>query len=243
MRILVISDIHANLAALQAVLKAAAGQWDALWCLGDVVGYGPDPNECVELLRTHDPLTLTGNHDQAALGHINTTDFNPDARMSVEWTNRSLKPENRAWLETLPPLLVQGEFTLAHASPREPMWEYITDTVTAWENFSRFDTSWCLVGHSHYPVIFAEDTHLGAVGYMADYSTPFALDPAQRLIINPGSVGQPRDTDPRAAYGLLDLEKRQWEHRRVAYDIHATQARMAANGFSQRLISRLQYGW
>lgn len=242
MRILVISDIHANLTALRAVLADAADCWDMIWCLGDVIGYGPDPNECVELLREHEHITLTGNHDWAALGKLDISSFNQEARHAVEWTGNTLSPSARAYLEIQPSLMVWEPFTLAHASPRDPIWEYITDSFIAWENFSHFGTPYCLVGHSHFPVIFEQHELYGAVVRAADFEAVRQLGPA-RLILNPGSVGQPRDADPRAAYALLDLETLTWQHRRVAYDIGATQARMAARGLPQRLIARLQYGW
>ena len=242
MRILIISDIHANLTAFEAVLADAKDQWDKIWCLGDVVGYGPDPNECVALLREHDHISLTGNHDWAALGRIDISTFNQDARTAIEWTQNALTEESIAYLNPIEPNDLKGDFTLAHGSPREPVWEYITDSFIAWENFDHFDTPYCLVGHTHYPVVFEQDEEYGALAYHADYARPIQLD-EKRMIINPGSVGQPRDSDPRAAYALLDLETMMWQHKRIPYDIAATQQRMAAHELPQRLIARLQYGW
>ncbi len=243
MRILVISDIHANLAAFEAVL-ADAGKVDAVLCLGDIVGYGPDPNECVALLRDLNPLiSLSGNHDWAVLGKLDVEDFNHDAQAAIRWTQSALRPDHRAYLQSLPPAGQFGDFTLAHASPRYPVWEYITDTLTAAENFEYFNTPYCLVGHTHAVAIFEQ---IGANGYcdllLPEYGVPLALG-EERLILNPGSVGQPRDHDPRAAYAILDDEARTWEVRRVEYPIEQTQARMREIGLPRRLIARLSYGW
>ncbi len=242
MKILVISDIHANLTAFEAVLKDADDNWDEIWCLGDVIGYGPDPNECVALLREHPHITLTGNHDWAALGKLDVSTFNQDAQDAVSWTSDTLSDDARAYLETKPPMLVKDQFTLAHASPRQPVWEYITDAFIAWENFDFFDTPYCLVGHTHYPVVFEHDEEYGALAFHADYVRPLSLE-SKHLIINPGSVGQPRDSDPRAGYAMLDLEALTWQHKRVPYDIAETQKRMLQAKLPHRLIARLQFGW
>lgn len=224
MRILVISDIHANLTAFEAVLEDAKAEWDYVWCLGDVVGYGPDPSECVDLLRTLPHLCLAGNHDWAALGRLDIRTFNPDARRAVEWTMAHLTPDNCAYLEDLPITLVVGDYTLVHASPREPVWEYILEPLVADLNFPHFDTPYCFVGHTHQPVIYElmEDgtTHARE----PRYRQPYALE-GKKQIINPGSIGQPRDQNPDAAYGLLDLETNIFEHRRVPYDVKAVTMR------------------
>lgn len=241
MRILVISDIHANLAAFEAVLQDAEGEWDALWCLGDVIGYGPDPNECTALLRSHDPLSLTGNHDWAVLGKLDITVFNHDARAALLWTREALSDETRDYLEPLPPAAIVEPFTLAHGSPRQPIWEYILDEMTAQVNFGYLETPFCLVGHTHIAVIY-EQTNRGVRAHQPRYGEPLSL-PDHRYIINPGSVGQPRDSDPRAAYGLLDTEAMTWEHRRTEYPIAVTQQRMEAYNLPYRLIARLEMGW
>ena len=243
MRILVISDIHANLTAFEAVLAEARNEWDQVWCLGDVVGYGPDPNECVELLRTMPHLSLAGNHDWAALQRLDIRTFNPDARQAVEWTRDTLTPDNSAYLEALPVTFVIEDYTLAHASPREPIWEYILDTFVASLNFSHFETPYCLVGHTHQPVIYEllnaqGDTTLR----LPEYDRMMQLN-GHRQIINPGSVGQPRDKNPDAAYAILDFETHRFEHRRVAYNISEVQKRMKRAGMSERLINRLEHGW
>ncbi len=243
MRILVISDIHANLTAFKTVLNDARGQWDFVWCLGDVVGYGPDPNECVDLLRTLPHLCLAGNHDWAALGRLDVRTFNTDARRAVEWTQETLKPDAVAYLEALPVTFVIGQYTLVHASPREPVWEYILEPLVAALNFGHFETPYCLVGHTHQPVIYEQVSPNGdTIPREPRYRQPFALN-GRRQIINPGSVGQPRDQNPDAAYALVDLTHHTFEHRRIPYDVAAVQKRMRQHGMPERLIARLEHGW
>ncbi|MDJ0753783.1 MAG: metallophosphoesterase family protein [Ardenticatenaceae bacterium] len=244
MRVLVISDIHANLAAFEAVLKDAAGKWDKIWFLGDLVGYGPNPNECVALLQEHDHLALSGNHDWAVLGKLNIDTFNDYAKHAVMWAQDVLTTESHAYLESLPPMLTPHEmFTIAHASPRQPIWEYILDRGTADANFEHFFTPYCLVGHTHVPIVFEKVE--GERTYMLHplYNEPWHLTGVHRCIINPGSVGQPRDSDPRASYALLDLERMIWEYCRVDYDVETTQQRMRDEGLSERLVARLSFGW
>ncbi len=243
MRTLVISDIHANIVALEAVLADAAGQWDRLWFLGDLVGYGPNPNECVERLRELGPeVALSGNHDWAVLLKLDTEEFNDDARRAVRWTRNTMTEENLAYLGSLPPLAVAEPFTLAHASPRHPVWEYIIDLQTALDNFDHFETACCLVGHSHIPVLFALDEVASELTYyLVGHGETVDLT-FGRSIINPGSVGQPRDGDPRAAYALIDDETLTWEARRVAYDVAEVQRRMREHRMPGRLVERLEHG-
>ena len=244
MRILVISDIHANLAALESVLADAEGKWDEMWFLGDLIGYGPDPNECTELLQSYNPVALSGNHDWAILGKLDIDSFNDYARHAVLWARSVISDEACAYLDSLPPAMVPHEkFSIAHASPRQPIWEYILDRGTADANFEYFDTPYCLVGHTHVPVIFEKvgNTRTNAVEPL--YNVSWSLEDQSRRIINPGSVGQPRDSDPRAAYALLDLETMVWEHCRVEYDIERTQKKMRDAGLSERLVARLAFGW
>ena len=242
MRVLLLTDIHANLVALEAVLADAEGQWERLWFLGDLVGYGPQPNECVERLRALEPLALSGNHDWAVLGKLDDADFNSEARYVARWTGRVLTADNRAYLNTLPPLRVEPPFTLAHASPRHPVWEYILDLPTALANFDHFETPYCLVGHTHVPAVFALDEASGGVDFaLIEHGDVLDLS-RHRLIVNPGSVGQPRDGDPRAAYALLDTEAMRMTFHRVAYDIAATQALMREQKLPRRLIKRLEQG-
>ncbi len=242
MKTLLISDIHANLAALEAVL-ADAGSFDAAWCLGDLVGYGPDPNECVERVAALPNLQcVMGNHDAAALRRIEIDAFNPEARAALLWTQKQLSETNAAFLNERPEMITVGQITLAHGSPRQPVWEYLLDTRTATVNFDYFDTLYCFVGHTHLPVIYyLPDDQRMAHLIVPENTTQVTLAP--RAIINPGSVGQPRDRDPRAAYALLDMDDYTWEWHRVAYDITRVQERMRQAELPERHIVRLSAGW
>ena len=243
MRCLVLSDIHSNLAAFEAVLEDA-GPVEQVWCLGDVVGYGPDPNDCVELLRSLPHVCIAGNHDWGTLGLLDLRDFNHEARAANEWNRKQLTRENLAYLETLPETIVEGEFTLAHGSPCHPIWEYVLYASTALAAFGCFDTPYCFVGHTHTPVIFGLNQEEGQ-----DFCEP-RLPPEgptklgqERLIINPGSVGQPRDGDRRASYVVLDRDAQMIEYRRVDYDVKRTQDAMQRYGLPERQAARLSYGW
>lgn len=242
MKILVISDIHANLTALEAVIEDA-GDIAATWCLGDVVGYGPDPNECVQRIRgLPNSICLLGNHDAAALDELDIDSFNPDARKAVLWTQKTLSSENKAFLQERPKKVTVDNVTLAHGSPRHPVWEYLLDTRTATQNFSHFETPYCFVGHSHLPVIY----HLRDGNDSANLLIPEtqqSLDLTPRAILNPGSVGQPRDRDPRASYAVFDTDELVWEQRRVKYDVVSVQERMETAELPERHIRRLAAGW
>jgi predicted phosphodiesterase len=243
MRILIISDIHANLTAFETVMNDAKGQWEYVWCLGDIVGYGPDPNECVELLRSLPHLCLAGNHDWAALGRLDIRTFNPDARKAVNWTRDTLSADNVAYLDALPTTFVIGNYTLAHGSPREPVWEYILEPLIAALNFPHFETPYCLVGHTHQPVIYEQVNTDGETAAIPPAYGQVRQLNGRRQIINPGSVGQPRDANPDAAYAILDVETNTWEHRRIPYDVQSVQKRMRAAGMPDRLVTRLEHGW
>jgi predicted phosphodiesterase len=242
MRALVISDIHANLIALKAVLEDA-GEVNAVWCLGDVIGYGPEPNQCVELLREQENLVcLLGNHDAASIGEMSVASFNFEAKQAVEWTQSVLTKENKKYLLKRPLTAVDGEVTLAHGSPRQPVFEYVLDTRSAAENFEHFDNEFCFIGHSHLPLMFT----LEPEDYICRLNFP-EIDKITKLtprtIINPGSVGQPRDRDPRASYAIFDTEERTWHYRRVQYDIESTQRMMREHNLPDRHIDRLSGGW
>lgn len=242
MKALIISDIHANLPALEAVIQEA-GNFDATWCLGDTVGYGPDPNECIATLRSLPNLTcLLGNHDAAVIEEIEAGSFNIEARISVGWTQSVLENESREFLKSLPASIEVENQTLAHGSPRHPIWEYLLDPPTIAENFEFFDTPYCFVGHTHLPVIYQLDNdHL-----LPDHIIPEAFNTIKlspRAIINPGSVGQPRDRNPFASYAVFDTETHTLEHRRAAYDIGSVQARMRQAQLPPRHINRLEIGW
>ena len=243
MRYAIIADIHSNLAAFAAVLADIdhRGGVDEIWCLGDVVGYGPDPHQCIELLRQHNPVCVAGNHDWAAVGKLNLAEFNPDAAAACRWTAQQLTPEDTEYLENLPLVTEKDDFTLVHGSPREPIWEYLISVSSAKENFACFQSQFCLVGHSHVPLVFRL-SETGACSF-SQFSANIGLALARsRLIINPGGVGQPRDSDPRASYAILDNESRMVRLYRVAYDIGATQSSMVRHNLPIRLVSRLSYG-
>lgn len=243
MRVLVISDIHANETAFLAVLKDA-GPVDGTWCLGDLVGYGPDPNQVLERLRAMPNLRcIFGNHDAALLRRMELEAFNGDARLSLGWTENVLNPENINFLRSLSPLdEVDDLVTLAHGSPRDPTWEYVLNTLSARLNFSHFRTPFCFVGHSHVQSMFELDDENDRVLSRPNRVSEVVVL-SRRCILNPGSVGQPRDRDPRAAYAIFDTGKRTWEPRRTSYDIAAVQKRIRDAGLPVRHALRLAEGW
>ena len=239
MRIAVLSDIHGNLPALEAVL-AALKPYDAIWQLGDVVGYGPQPDEVVARLVEEGAIGVRGNHDAAAIGQLETDSFNDDARAAVEWTAEHIAPNTRKWLTALPERTVDEPFTLVHGSPRDPTWEYVFTASIARGNLAAFDTDHCMVGHTHIPAVYREKT--GRMeGIQVDAGDQLKLD-GHRSIVNPGSVGQPRDGDPRASALLLDTEQQLLEWRRVEYPIDRVQKLMAQRNLPPRLARRLQFG-
>ena len=239
MRVAVLSDIHANLAALDAVL-GSLGSVDAVWHLGDVVGYGPDPDGVVERLGEIGAIGVRGNHDAAAAGGNEIEWFNPDARRAMEWTRARIAGPTRDWLAALPERHGEGEFSLVHGSPREPTWEYIVSVPIARANLATLTTPFGLFGHTHLPMVFAE--HDGRVEQIepGDGST-LSLD-GRRALVNPGSVGQPRDGIVTASYLILDTEARRVTWHRTAYDVASVQAAMADAGLPARLVERLAYG-
>lgn len=243
MRILVISDIHANFTALEAVIKDA-GNFDQVWCLGDVVGYGPEPNECINRLREFDHICLAGNHDLAVVGKVALWDFTQDAREVIFWTRHWLTSINLDWLQSLPDTILEVgyDITLVHGSPRDPVWEYITEENVAKSNLDLINTLICLNGHTHLPIIYRkpwDDWRVLEEWPRINSPIHMTLD---RMIINPGSVGQPRDEDPRAAYAIIDIETMTFTHRRVQYDVSYVQKLMKQAKFSNRLIRRLRFG-
>ena len=241
MRVAVLSDIHSNLQALEAVL-ASIGSVDAIWQLGDIVGYGPDPGAVVQRLREVGAIGVRGNHDAAAVGDLSVEDFNADARVAVEWTRAHLNEETRAYLAALPEVIVPDgfDFTLAHGSPRDPIWEYLIDTRAARENLSAFATTYCLVGHTHVPLVLRQ-RRIHMEDLAVDAESRLRLD-ERRAILNPGSVGQPRDGDRDASYMIVDPAAGLAMWQRVRYDVAATQAAMLEAGLPPRLAMRLSLG-
>jgi len=242
MRILVLSDIHSNITALETVLEDA-GTVDAVWCLGDIVGYGPDPNECVARIRGLPQLVcLLGNHDAAALSRIPIETFNTDARRSIEWMQEVLTKESFIFLSNLPETVVTGQATLVHGSPRNPVWEYILDLHNAKQNLEHFDTQLCIVGHTHLPIAYVMDQETNELHWMVPPEGE-CVELKTRAIVNPGSVGQPRDHDPRSSYAIYYPEKNGWEIHRVEYDIKSVQKRIRAAALPMRHALRLVEGW
>lgn len=242
MKYLIIADIHSNYEAFGAVLEDAYnhGGFGHTWCVGDVVGYGPDPAACIKLLRQLDPLCVCGNHDLAAVGKIDIGDFSSEAARANRWTAGQLSEEDREFLFGLPELVVEDDFTIVHGSPRQPVWEYIAHSFTAADNFRCFATRFCLVGHTHTPFLFEHDgTEVN--GSLLHDGDMLVLG-NNRLIINPGGVGQPRDRDPRASYAILDTDEMVLHNYRVAYDVAATQKKMEEAGLPDFLVSRIAWG-
>lgn len=290
MRYVVLSDIHGNYDALVAVLRdierfsaEQRAPIDDIWCLGDLVGYGPQPRECVQTIREMAKFCVAGNHDWAAIGKLDLDDFTDVAANSAEWTAAQLSAQDRIYLRGLPEVEGKGHFTLAHGSPLNPIWEYLTSPLAATPNFGAFSTPYCLVGHTHVPTIFLlpddalplpptpeilKDENTAPLGFApgdSDLMMPFPdmgpmplgagslcehVTPApglwlmpehRRAIINPGSVGQPRDGDPRASYIIFDSDLG-FEFRRVEYDVASTQRKMSEQGLSPRMAARLERG-
>jgi predicted phosphodiesterase len=239
MRIAVLSDIHSNLPALDAVLTAA-GDVDAVWHLGDVVGYGPDPDGVVDRLRSIGAVGVRGNHDAAAAGGSEIDWFNPDARRAMEWTRAAIAPSTRDWLAALPERRTTRGHDLVHGSPREPIWEYVTSRDVARANITILGSPVGLHGHTHIPVAWIED------GDRVELFRPGrdgTLDlGGRRALVNPGSVGQPRDGDPTASYLILDPEAGRISWYRVAYDVAGVQAAMDDAGLPSALSARLTVG-
>ena len=241
MRFAVLSDIHSNLVALDAVL-GSIGTVDAIWHLGDMVGYGPEPDGVVERLRAVGAIGVRGNHDDASCGGESIERFTPDARAAAEWTRSHISEETRAYLIGLPERLEpqRGDFTLVHGSPREPLFEYLDNAAAARDNLAALTTAYCLVGHTHVPLVIREEHGLVRTR-LVEPESRIGLD-ERSAFLNPGSVGQPRDGDPAASYLLIDTEANAVTWQRVAYNIKATQTAILAAGLPPRLARRLGSG-
>ena len=240
MTTVLLSDVHANLEALQAVLAEVDKRRPRrLICLGDVVGYGGNPNECLDLIRSRCQVVLLGNHDAAASGGPEVSRFNVHARAAAEWTGRTLTRENREYLQRLPLTSSQRGFFCVHASPAMPRdWEYLLDRFDAEPQFSYFKEPVCYIGHTHQPKVYMADPN-GAQSLPPDR---LRLDPGRRYIVNVGSVGQPRDRDPRACFVLLNEGSGEIEYVRVPYDIAGAQAKIRAAHLPDVLATRLATG-
>lgn len=242
MRYAVLSDVHANLEALEVVLADIAPRRpDAIICLGDFVGYGPDPVICVERLRGQLAGAVVGNHDRAALGQADIDVFNPYARAAILWTREQLNDDARAYLGGLPAVLRLSAFLAVHGSPRDPTDEYLVDAGGARESFASAAFHLALVGHTHVPGVFTDDGAQVTVRPLGPGEV-VELGATHRYLINVGSVGQPRDGDPRAAYLWLDEGQARAQLIRLAYPFERTQEKMRAAGLPEVLAERLAYG-
>jgi predicted phosphodiesterase len=243
MRIAIISDIHANQEALEAVLKDIETQHvDQIVCLGDVIGYGANPNECVALIKQHCPTILLGNHDAAAVGTLSTQYFNIHAKIAIEWTSEHLTQETREFIEKLPLTKVVDDLTFVHATPYEPkMWYYITSLEEAAFNFQFFDTTICFVGHTHIPMIIVLSEKKEVYVHQGD-RIDYGSFTNTRFLINVGSVGQPRDRNSKSCYGIIDTDKKTYGYQRVEYDLPKTQAKMRKIKMPDFLVTRLVEG-
>jgi predicted phosphodiesterase len=240
MRVAVISDVHGNYHALETVLEQIDAEGvDAVWCLGDTVGYGPLPNECCEAVEGRSDVALVGNHDLVVLGDLTVSDFNDEAAAAALWTSETLTYSSRSFLERLKPSAKLDGADLFHASARDPIWEYVLTEEAARATLDLSDAPLVLVGHSHVPLALTTDV-TGVTGGQATGGTEVPLD--GRWLLNPGSVGQPRDGDPRAAWLLLDLEQRFAAFRRVQYPVQHTQAEIRERGLPRTLAARLARG-
>ena len=242
MRVAIASDIHGNRHAFEAVIAAAEGDGaDELWCLGDLVGYGGDPDASVSLAREHCTVCLAGNHDLAVVDVLSLEEFSRGAALAAQWTREVIRPETREFLLSLEPQGSADGVGLFHASPRDPVWEYVLSGLTAELCFDVTDFRVSLIGHSHVALSFDRQEGRAATGTTRKAGTDLDVG-AGRWLINPGSTGQPRDGDPRAAWLLLDTERWTAGYRRAEYDVAGAMAAIRAANLPDSLAERLQYG-
>jgi len=242
LRALIVSDVHSNLEALESVVEDAKnhGGFDEIWSLGDLVGYGPDPSACIALLRLHELRAVAGNHDLAAFGRLSLESFNDYAAAAARWTAETISTEDADWLASLPLRIEVEDFTMVHGSPRDPVWEYVVSVPVAAVSFQHFTTTRCLVGHSHVPFLCVTgDDGPKFLEFPLDDPVPLGNE---RMIVNPGGVGQPRDGDPRASYAVYDSDDVTVAHFRAEYDIKTTQDKMEEYGLPKYLADRLSEG-
>ncbi|MGA2927537.1 MAG: metallophosphoesterase family protein [Solirubrobacteraceae bacterium] len=242
MQIAVVSDIHGNRQAFEAVLDAiAASECGEMWCLGDLVGYGADPDACVELARRHAAVCLAGNHDLGVRGTLPLEEFSRGAQLAAQWTQQTITAQTLEYLNALEPLNLEESVGLYHASPRDPIWEYVLSPLQAELCLDVQRHRVCLIGHSHVALSFSRIDGAAATGQTRDAGEELDLGSGEWLI-NPGSVGQPRDGDPRAAWLELDLDASVARYRRTEYDIPAAAAAIRAARLPDSLAERLAYG-
>lgn len=237
----IISDIHGNLDALEVALRVLEkNKIDKLVCLGDIVGYGPEPNECIRLVCQHADMILAGNHDYAALGKSPDIYFNHYAKTALTWTREVLTDDSIQRLEKIGLKQRENDLLFVHATPDKPeQWNYIPSLIEAYSAFSNFDEQICFIGHSHIPIVFCLDS-IRKIDII--FKTKFQTVPEKRYIINVGSVGQPRDSDARSAFGIYDTESRKYRLLRKPYKLAETQSKMRQAGLPDYLIRRLKHG-
>ena len=236
-----ISDIHSNLEAFNVVLEAIKVT-DKIICLGDLVGYGPDPNECVETLKSMSIPVVAGNHDKATTGEMDISWFNRDAADAIKWTQAEIKETNLEFLKSLPLSLDLEGFQIVHGSLREPLEEYITSIFEAMPTFELMKKPLLYVGHSHVPLCIVMKKDGSFDGWVLGDGDIVKLKEFKKVIINPGGIGQPRDGDPRASYGIYDTDENEFSLFRVPYDIEKVQEKMKKAGLPVPLIERLAFG-
>ena len=242
-RVAFISDIHSNLVALNAVLNDLK-QFNimGIWNLGDAIGYGPEPNGVIQRLREIKATCVLGNHDAASIGIIDTENFNPTAKQAIDWTATLINNTHREWLKKLPQIHEQHDWIVTHGSLRAPLWEYLIEKNAILAHFSIQKTRFSAVGHTHLPAIASLDKE-GRISTERPLGNNIILKPnGLKVCINPGSVGQPRDGDPRASYALADLTTGEIEFRRVVYDLKETQRNILKNRLPEWLALRLENG-
>ena len=232
MRIAIVSDIHSNLQALNKALSFIEGaEVNEIYCLGDIVGYGGNPNECVETIRDRAVKVVMGNHDVAAIDPDKADYFTRPGKIAAQWTHENLSHENLEYLATLPLVERTPKATLVHASPRSPeSWEYVLSIPIAEKQFAHFQTEFCFIGHSHVPATCGEDLRT------------FSFKKGQRFLINVGSLGQPRDGNPRLSFGLLDTDQWSYHNVRLDYDIDGAADQIQKVGLPPILGKRLFQG-
>jgi predicted phosphodiesterase len=239
MKYAIIADIHGNLEALQTVLEDAKKEKCTHYaCLGDVVGYNANPKECLDIVRGMAMPCVKGNHDEYCSSNDDLEGFNPHAALAVNWTREQLTPEDRQWLQDLRYMRLVASFSIVHATLDGPQrWGYVFDKLAAAASFTYQNTSVCFFGHTHVPVAFIRDSVVRGGTY-----SKFRIEPGRKYFINVGSVGQPRDGNPKSAYLIYDLDDSTVELRRLDYDMATTQAKILAAGLPERLAERLAFG-
>ena len=237
----IISDIHANLEAFETVLRHLKGSQQII-CLGDVIGYGPDPNECLDLIKKYNILTVCGNHERSIVDHQLQRWFNKNAQAAIGWAEAQLTVENRSFIELMPQIIEQDDFHCVHGSLRDPASEYVTSIAEAQPTFAKMTKPLCFVGHSHKPLFIAKKTDGNYDGRELKDDDEVLIDNYEQVIINVGAVGQPRDGDPRASFGVYNTKTKLFSLHRVEYDIKAVQSKMKRAKLPSSLIERLEFG-